>query len=49
MEDVAELLAVGKEEMKNMYAGAKEEVQQAKETVKSNVAETYSQMHTDRN
>ena len=28
MEDVAELLAVGKEEMKNMYAGAKEEVQQ---------------------
>jgi gas vesicle protein len=28
IEDVAELLAVGKEEMKNMYAGAKEEVQQ---------------------
>ena len=28
MEDVAELLAVGKEEMKNMYAGAKDEVQQ---------------------
>jgi gas vesicle protein len=28
MEDVAELLAVGKEEMKNMYAGAKEEVQE---------------------
>ena len=27
MEDVAELLAVGKEEMKNMYAEAKEEVQ----------------------
>ncbi|THU37145.1 YtxH domain-containing protein [Niastella caeni] len=28
MEDVAELLAVGKEEMKNMYAGAKEEFEQ---------------------
>jgi gas vesicle protein len=27
MEDVAELLAVGKEEVKNMYAGAQEEVQ----------------------
>ena len=25
MEDVAELLAIGKEEMKNMYAGAEEE------------------------
>jgi gas vesicle protein len=32
MEDVAELLAVGKEEMKNMYAGAKEEVQQELES-----------------
>lgn len=28
IEDVAELLAVGKEEMKNMYAGAKEEIHQ---------------------
>lgn len=26
MEDVAELLAIGKEEMKNMYADAEEEV-----------------------
>jgi gas vesicle protein len=32
MEDVAELLAVGKEEMKNMYAGAKQEVQQELES-----------------
>lgn len=32
MEDVAELLAVGKEEMKNMYAGAKQEVQQEVES-----------------
>ena len=32
MEDVAELLAVGKEEMKNMYAGAKEEIQQELES-----------------
>ena len=32
MEDVAELLAVGKEEMKNMYAGAREEVQQELES-----------------
>jgi gas vesicle protein len=32
MEDVAELLAVGKEEMKNMYAGAKEQVQQELES-----------------
>jgi gas vesicle protein len=27
MEDVAELLAVGKEEMKNMYAGAEQEAE----------------------
>lgn len=27
MEDVAELLAIGKEEMKNMYANAEEQVQ----------------------
>ena len=27
MEDVSELLAIGKEEMKNMYANAKEEAQ----------------------
>ena len=27
MEDVAELLAIGKEEMKNMYAKAEEELQ----------------------
>jgi len=27
MEDVAELLAIGKEEMKNMYANAEEELQ----------------------
>lgn len=31
MEDVAELLAVGKEEMKNMYANTKEEVEQGLE------------------
>jgi len=49
VEDVAELLALGQEEIKDMYAGVKEEVQQGMETAKSNVAETYSQMHTDRN
>lgn len=27
MEDVAELLAIGKEEMKNMYAGAQEDAE----------------------
>ncbi|HUP13025.1 MAG TPA: YtxH domain-containing protein [Niastella sp.] len=32
MDDVAELLAIGKEELKNMYAGAEENV---KETVES--------------
>lgn len=31
MEDMAELLAVGKEEMKNMYANTKEEVEQGVE------------------
>jgi gas vesicle protein len=31
MEDMAELLAVGKEEMKNMYASTKEEVEQGVE------------------
>jgi len=32
MEDVAELLAIGREEMKNMYAAAEEEVQQGFES-----------------
>jgi gas vesicle protein len=31
MEDVAELLAVGKEEIKNMYAGAEEKVEETLE------------------
>jgi gas vesicle protein len=31
MEDVAELLAIGKEEIKNMYANAEEEVEQTLE------------------
>jgi gas vesicle protein len=31
MEDVAELLAIGKEEIKNMYANAEEEVEQSLE------------------
>jgi gas vesicle protein len=44
VDDIAELLALGQEEIKDMYNGTKEEVQQGMETAKSNVAETYSQM-----
>jgi gas vesicle protein len=32
MEDVAELLAIGKEEMKNMYAGAEDKVKESVES-----------------
>lgn len=43
MDDVAELLALGQEEIKGMYADMQEEVQQGKENVK----ETYGQMQHD--
>jgi gas vesicle protein len=32
MEDVAELLAIGKDELKNMYAGAEEEMKESVES-----------------
>lgn len=44
MDDVAELLALGQEEIKDMYTGAKEEVQQAMENV-DKVSQDYSEMH----
>jgi gas vesicle protein len=44
MDDVAELLALGQEEIKGMYSDMQETVQQGAENVKNNVSETYSQM-----
>ena len=44
MDDIAELLALGQEEIKEMYSGAKESMQDGMQTVKNNVSEAYSQM-----
>jgi len=44
MEDFAELLALGQDEIKDMYAGAQEKVQEGMEAIKNNLAEGYSQM-----
>jgi gas vesicle protein len=44
MDDIAELLALGQEEIKEMYAGTKESVQEGMQTAKNNVSEAYSQM-----
>jgi gas vesicle protein len=44
MDDIAELLALGQEEIKEMYSGAKETVHDGMQTAKNNVSEAYSQM-----
>ena len=49
MDDVAELLALGQEEIKNIYAEAREGAQQGMENVKNNVSEGYTQMQHDHN
>jgi len=44
MDDIAELLALGQEEIKEMYTGTKETINEGMQTAKNNVSEAYSQM-----
>jgi gas vesicle protein len=49
LDDLAELLAVGKDEIKDLYKEAREDMQQSMDNVKSTVSETYSQMQHGQN
>jgi gas vesicle protein len=44
IDDVAELLALGQEEIKDLYSEAREEMKQGMENVKNTTSETYNQM-----
>lgn len=44
IDDVAELLALGQEEIKDLYSEAREEMKQGMENLKSTASETYNQM-----
>jgi gas vesicle protein len=49
VEDVSELLALGKDEVKEAYSNVEESVQRGAERVRNSVSESYSNLRHDQN